>query len=216
MITRLGERLKTETRALHVRAERSPFMAALLRGRLARGAYIGLLHNLHAIYGALEPALRLHAAHPALAPLDLTALARLQPLLDDLAALHGPSASATAPWLEVATARYVQRLNDIASTQPELLLAHAYVRYLGDLNGGQVLRRIVAASLQLAPGVGVAFYDFGEPALVAAQAGAFRIGLDAAEVGDADAVVGEARLAFELHCQLFAELALAHGVPGQS
>jgi heme oxygenase len=212
VISRLGERLKIETRALHVRAERSLFMAALLRGRLQRSAYIGLLHNLRAIYGALEPALQRHAAHPALARLDLKALARGQPLLDDLAALHDPSVSAAAPSLEAATARYVERLNNIAATQPELLLAHAYVRYLGDLNGGHVLRRIVAASLQLAPGAGTAFYDFGDPATVAAQAGAFHIGLDAARIDDNHALVEEAKLGFNLHCQLFDELAVAYGV----
>ena len=49
-----------------------------------------------------------------------------------------------------------------ASPEPAPLLAHAYVRYLGDLSGGQVIRRRVARAYGLEEdnGAGVAFYEF--------------------------------------------------------
>jgi heme oxygenase len=204
--SRLAERLKAETRPLHVRAERSTFMSALLRGRMDRAAYAALLHNLQAIYAALEPALRRHAAHPALAPLDLAALARTQALRDDLAVL-GLEATALRP----ASSRYAQRVNELDATHPELLLAHAYVRYLGDLSGGQLLQGIVAESLQLSPGTGTAFYDFGGEQAAARLNRAFRAALDNVTV-DEDAVVEEAMLAFEWHRLLFDELAAEFGL----
>ncbi|MCK7500861.1 MAG: biliverdin-producing heme oxygenase [Comamonadaceae bacterium] len=40
---------------------------------------------------------------------------------------------------------YVARLRWLDRHDPGRLLAHAYVRYLGDLSGGQVVQRIVAA-----------------------------------------------------------------------
>ena len=97
----------------------------------------------------------------------------------------------------------------IVRTQPDLLVAHAYVRYLGDLSGGQMLARIVRESLALGSGPGVAFYDFGHPEEVARLKQAFRDGLDAVPADEAtmNAIVAEARLAFESHRRLFDELA---------
>lgn len=206
----LADRLRAETRELHTLAERSPFMRTLLRGRMDRAAYAALLLNLRAIYAALEPALHRHAAHPALAPLHDPALARGRSLEDDLAVVGASPGGDDA--VRPTTLRYVQRLRDLDAARPELLLAHAYVRYLGDLSGGQLLRGIVARSLELPPGRGVAFYEFGDDDTVAARARRFREGLSAAVVADEDAVVAEARLAFEWHGRLFAELALAHGL----
>ncbi len=210
MTARLAQRLRDETRALHVDAERSPFMSVLLRGRMDRVAYRALLRNLHAIYAALEPALARHAAHPALAPFDFVALARLPPLRDDLAALADPSDGTTD--LRPASIRYVERLRELDVAGPELLLAHAYVRYLGDLSGGQLLRDIIARSPGLAPRAGTAFYDFGDATAASELAAAFRSSLDSAVVADADAVVAEARLAFTWHRQLFDELAEGFGL----
>lgn len=210
MTVSLTQRLRDETRALHVEAENSAFMAVLLGGRMDRAPYAALLRNLLAIYAALEPALARHAAHPALAPIDLGALARLPSLHEDLAALDDTT-HATSD-LRPASLRYVGRLRELDDGQPELLLAHAYVRYLGDLSGGQLLRGIVARSPGLAPRPVTAFYDFGDAAPAAALAAAFRSGLDRAVVEDPDAVVEEARLSFIWHRELFDELARGFGL----
>ncbi len=207
-MTGLAQRLRDGTRTLHVDAERSPFMSVLLRGRMERAAYAALLRNLHAIYEAMEPALARHAAQPALAPLDLTALARLSSLTEDLVRVADPS-DATSE-LRPAALRYVVRLHELDADGPELLLAHAYVRYLGDLSGGQLLRGIVARSPGLALRAGTAFYEFGEAVPASALAAAFRASLDRCIVDDPDAVVAEAQRAFRWHRELFDEL--AHGL----
>ena len=187
-------------------------MAALLRGRMDRDAYVALLRNLHAIYAALEPALQRHATHPAIAPFDLAPLLRSQSLLDDMAALDDAPRRFAPDRLEPACSGYVERLHALDATQPGLLLAHAYVRYLGDLSGGQLLRPIVASSLRLPPGVGTAFYDFGNAQATDALTLAFRDGLDRAVVDDDGVLVAEAKWAFEAHRKLFDELALTCGV----
>lgn len=209
----LAERLKTETGALHTAAERSTFMGLLLRGRMARPAYCALLRNLHAIYAALEPALARHASHAMIAPIYEPALCRTRALEDDLQCLHG------ADWrdafaLQHATRAYADRVKRIEAGESGLLLAHAYVRYLGDLSGGQMLGRIVARSMGLSDAAGTRFYDFGDAACAQARAQAFRTGLGRVVCGPAaiDALVGEAALSFRLHRQLFDELALATGL----
>ncbi len=212
----LAERLKSETRALHVGVERSAFMGRLLRGSLARPAYCALLRNLHSIYAALEPAMERHLANPVIAPLVLPGLWRALPLEHDLAALHGPDWRAAFP-VAAATRAYVERLHELERTRPALLAAHAYVRYLGDLSGGQVLRGIVSRSIAGADAGAVAFYDFGDDERTLGLKRSFRSGIEsiAVDEGGVSALVDEAAAAFVRHGQLFEELETAHpGVRG--
>lgn len=201
----LPERLKIATRELHTEAERAGVMRRLVSGRLPRPQYVALMHNLAAIYEALEPALERHADHPLLAPVHDPALARRAALAADLAVLDPQGAPRP---LAPSTVSYVARLHRLARDAPGLLLAHAYVRYLGDLAGGQVLQRVVAHSYQLTPPAGLRFYQFGDAAAVAERSAMFRRGLAAVPVSDdeIDALVDEACAAFMLHAALFREL----------
>ncbi len=212
MTAALAERLKTETRALHRAAERSAFMAALLRGDMQREGYGLLLSNLHALYSALELALGRHASHVMIAPVFLPALWRTQALELDLQALHG-SAWRGRLALMPATQAQVVRLQALDADAPERLLSHAYVRFLGDLSGGQILRRIVAGSAGLGAQDALNFYDFGDAAAARALTLAFRTGIDRLPSNPAqeEAIVDEAKRAFEWHLQLFDELASASG-----
>lgn len=198
--------LRDGTAALHREAERAGLMGELLRGRISRGGYSALLRNLHALYQSLEAHLIRHAGDPALAGVWLPELAREAALASDLATLHG------ARWereieVQPAMMRYVARLDEVAQATPRLLLAHAYVRYLGDLSGGQIVRRVIASSLALVGDAGQAFYRFSEaPERLAAR---LRAALDAIELlpQERARLVDEARLAFGLHIALFEQLA---------
>jgi heme oxygenase len=206
----LALRLREGTWALHGETERAGVMPALLRGTLPAAGFHLLQRNLHAVYAALEPALRQHAAHPLLAPLDTLALARCSALAADLQALCGDGWAADLAVLPAAAA-YADHLGALAATRPALLAAHAYVRYLGDLSGGQMLRRIVRQSYGLAGDAGTRFFDFGPPEQVAALARGLRSALDALPVDahQADALVAEARWAFGQHVAVFEALAVA-------
>lgn len=48
----------------------------------------------------------------------------------------------------------------IGRSSPNLLVAHAYTRYLGDLSGGQVLGKITQRSMGLNGKEGVEFFSF--------------------------------------------------------
>jgi heme oxygenase len=196
----LAGRLKSETREEHVLAERSGVMAELLGGRISLRRYGALLHNLRAIYAALEAGLDRHAPDPRLWRPELRRLGAFE---QDLGRLD-----AVAPPLAGATRAYVERLGRLTASDPTLLLAHAYLRYLGDLHGGQVLARLVQRICGAGGGPPTAFYTFGEPARVRALAQDFRAGLDdlALPPARADAFVAEVREGFRLHRQLFEEL----------
>jgi heme oxygenase len=202
--TDLAQELKLATGPLHRQVERSGLMRRILAGDFAQADYVALLHDLAALYGALEEALARHASHPWLAMVIDRALFRTEALRRDLQALAPAASVALTP----ATAAYVTRLRWIEQHDPGRLLAHAYVRYLGDLSGGQVVQRIVARTLKLTPPTGLHFYDFGDAPTVAARAQAFRRGLAALRL-DADvvqALTAEAQWSFAQHAQMFSEL----------
>ena len=220
-MTDLPERLRLETRELHALSERSGVMGRLIGGRLGRPGYVALMRNLHAIYTALEVGLKRHAGEPALTVLGATQFHREAALASDLGVLCGADWPALP--LAPATLLYVNRLRTLADTAPVLLAAHAYVRYLGDLHGGQMLKRLVARSLTTGdgpdpdpdPDVALAgatrFYEFGTDDEVLALRHAFRTGLSRmlVDAATADGLVAEARWSFEAHVALFTELAPA-------
>jgi heme oxygenase (biliverdin-producing, ferredoxin) len=202
----LGALLRASTRDLHRAVEQAGIMRHMLAGNVDRGRYCQLLRNLHAIYERLEPALERHAAAEPVGRVHLPELARAPALEADLAALQGSDWRRDIP-LTAAAAAYVERLGQLDDTDPATLVAHSYVRYLGDLSGGQVLCRIVSDALGLRDGPGTCFYTFGPPG-AGALAARYRRGLSSIRLGDAATarVVDEACAAFRRHRALFEEL----------
>lgn len=198
----LAERLKSATAELHRRAERSAFMSALLSGHLSRERYLALLHNLHALYGELEAQLRAWPASP------FRVLDRGAAIEFDLAQLDPARGTRPRGRLTVAMAGYIERLHAQAGGAPHRLAAHAYVRYLGDLHGGQVLRGCVRRLFALPDDRGLGFYCFGDEAATADLRADFRRRLASMTLSgpQADEVVAEARWAYEAHARLFDEL----------
>jgi heme oxygenase len=197
----LPSRLREATRELHAQAERSGLMALLLRGRIGRAAYCALLRNLHALYAVLEQADDAALVDPV--------LHRADALAQDLEHLHGPGWREQLP-LAPATQAYVERLQALLRSGSRALAAHAYVRYLGDLHGGQVLRGLVRRGLGLGEEgqPGTRFYDFGDAARVQELRGEFRRRLAALPLAadEQQAIVDEACWAFAQHARIFEEL----------
>lgn len=201
----LALRLRRDTAEIHRLAERSGVMAELLHGRMTRTQYVDLLRSLHVVYSALERTLDAMASHPMVRPFRHPALDRTPALERDLAALDG------AHWCEsLAPApsahRYAARISDAA---PHRLVAHAYVRYLGDLSGGRSLGMVVARTLQLPDAAGLAFYEFPGIPDPDAFKHDFRRALDVMPLDHAqqNEVVAEAIDAFALNVALFEEVA---------
>lgn len=200
--TALADRLRAATWELHRRAERTGFVRDLLGGRASRPGYTLYLRNLLPAYEALERGLERHDRSPALAGLARPAVYRARAIGDDLVGLHGDDWAAGLPLLEVAE-RYARRLAEAAQAAPHRLVAHAYVRYLGDLNGGQILRRRLADSLELPPRC-LGFYDFPAIADLDSFKETYRGAIDRSPLDEIEAhdVVEEARLAFRLNIEL--------------
>lgn len=209
MTTPLSVDLRTSTAQAHEAAEHSVFVARLLAGEGSIGDFTLLTAQLLPVYEALEAAVARHASHPYVAAVHDEALARAPHLAADLAVL---AADGPLPTL-AATAGYVDRLAGLAA--PEQILAHHYVRYLGDLSGGQVVARLAARHYDI-PEEALSFYRFEGIGKLKSYKDGYRQRLDALDL-DAAArrrVVDEAVRAFELNRAVFVELAeVSPGVP---
>jgi heme oxygenase (biliverdin-producing, ferredoxin) len=195
----LPERLRQRTAPLHRQAERSGAMAALLRGALPQAGYLAMLRQWLCIYEALETAMSPSWRARWLAGLDAAALFRTPALRADL----GPRATASPP--VAATGAYADRLWQLGQCRDAALLGHVYTRYLGDLYGGLVLRRLVQRRY---PGQTTHFYEFGGEDQVERLRAQLRQALATAPLDETqeERVLAEACWAFEQHIILFEAL----------
>ncbi|KAG8989454.1 hypothetical protein FRB90_002237, partial [Tulasnella sp. 427] len=166
--------LRAATAAAHQSAETSAGAKGLLAGRLPREEYTKFLFILWHLYDTLETALDTHSSHPAISPIyNPTILRRTDALSADIAFFLGTTSSDPTVWQKdplytsflpfpAPVQVYLSRISSIAASPTEVhrLVAHAYVRYLGDLSGGQFIKRIVAKAYNLEDGEGTSFFDF--------------------------------------------------------
>jgi heme oxygenase len=205
-VTALSSRLRSETKEAHTAAERSGIMRALLRGSIDRASYVALLANLAALYAALESIIDRHCDDPVFAPFDFAALRRLPSLRHDLARLSDDAGATVA--LEPATLAYVAHLHALEQNAPPLVIAHAYLRYLGDMYGGQIIKAIVERTVAAGVPDATTFYNFAAIADLETFKTAFRDSVDglATQPSDVEAMIREAQCGYALHSQLFTEL----------
>jgi len=121
-----------------------------------------------------------------------------------------------------ALSAYISRLTHLVGEEPRRLLAHSYIRYMGDLSGGQIMKNNIRKAYGLVDGRGTTFYDFGiigsegESNPPTANMGEvkrikewFRSGIDSGvgnDVGLKEALLNETMRAFALHKDIFDEI----------
>jgi len=208
----LSQELKSHTAAAHSAAEESSFVAELMGGRLDAGALASLLAQSLVIYRAMEQALALHTSDSQLGGFIDPRLARVSALEADLAFHYG------ADWEEQladgrisivpATVAYAQKLAQVGPASIEFLLAHHYVRYMGDLSGGLIIQRMVQRHYGIAD-AGLNFYAFDEIPKPKTYKDDYRDRLDSTDFTRAqkDVILGFAAESFELNRAVFVDLA---------
>jgi heme oxygenase len=209
---RLSDALKSGTAVSHESAESVHFVKNFIRGKIDRELYGLLVAQLFHLYQRLEQALDEHAPNLFAACHFPKELHRSQALQDDVDFWH----STKTPTVSKATQEYIDRINHLCETNPLLLLAHAYTRYLGDLSGGKILARVAKRALQLQDGEGLAFYEFEHVQSFKLFKDQYRtclnqLPLTQTQIQD---LVQEANVAFLLNMRLFEELDVKGGVKG--
>ena len=201
-----AKELKEGTKKSHSAAENTAFVKSFLRGVISKESYRTLVSDLYFVYVALEEEFRIFKNDPVLGKLYLPELERVTALERDLRYYFGPIwRSIVKPSEECQ--RYVNRIHEVAKTEPELLIGHHYTRYLGDLSGGQILKGIAEKALNL-KGEGLYFYEFDKIDNSKIYKEKYRSILDTLPLTDSqqNAIITEANYAFRLNMYMFDQL----------
>ena len=102
----------------------------------------------------------------------------------------------------------MERIKKIGNEKPELLVAHAYTRYLGDLSGGQLLKKIAQRAMNLSSGEGLAFYEFDSIQDEQEFKQNYKKAMDSLPLAQdlSEQIVAEANLSFTMNMKMFQEL----------
>ncbi|XP_051465141.1 heme oxygenase 1 [Apus apus] len=205
----LSELMKEATKEVHEQAENTPFMKNFQKGQVSLQEFKLVTASLYFIYSALEEEIERNKNNPVYSPVYFPAeLHRKAALEEDLEYFYGSNWREEIPCPE-ATRKYVERLHYVGKNHPELLVAHAYTRYLGDLSGGQVLKKIAQKALQLpSTGEGLAFFTFDGVSNATKFKQLYRSRMNAIEMDLATKmrVLEEAKKAFLLNIRVFEAL----------
>tara|TARA_Y100001970_G_scaffold280179_1_gene388755 strand:+ start:430 stop:1107 length:678 start_codon:yes stop_codon:yes gene_type:complete len=201
-----AKELKEGTKKSHSAAENTAFVKSFLRGVVSKESYRTLVSDLYFVYVALEEEFRIFKNDPILGALYLPELERVVALETDLRYYFGPIWRSIVKPSEQCQ-RYVDRIHEVAKTEPELLIGHHYTRYLGDLSGGQILKGIAEKALNL-NGEGLNFYEFGKIDNAKIYKEKYRSILDKLPLTDSqqNAIITEANYAFRLNMYMFEQL----------
>lgn len=209
-MTGFAARIRRATMVEHREAENRTFISRLLAGTVPPAGFAELTAQYLVIYRELEIAATALRDHEVAGPFADPALFRVSALESDLAALYGPGRQSVVP-VHDATERYAQRLREYCRTSPAHFIAHHYVRYLGDLSGGQLIARTLTEKYGLGA-AGTAFYRFDQIDDLRAYKTAYRAKLDALTLPEEQlaVAVAEAQRAFQLNGAVFQDLAAAY------
>ncbi|KAF8321482.1 uncharacterized protein EI90DRAFT_3157890 [Cantharellus anzutake] len=170
----ISQLLREGTADVHTAVEDSEGAQLLTQGQLGNREYTRVLFMLWHIYDELERGLYEHREHPVLYHIyHPRVFSRASALSFDICHHLGTVTWQTDPFyvsfynnIPKPVQAYIDRLSylgrsEATSEEVSCLAAHAYVRYLGDLSGGQMIRRKLIKSYGLyEDGEGSAFYNF--------------------------------------------------------
>ena len=205
----LAIQLREGTKKSHTMAENTGFISCFLKGVVEKSSYTKLLFDLYYVYSAMENQIQrlTSEGHPVISKINYQELNRRDSLEKDLSFYLGNE------WkdklnISASAQVYVDRINKISSEQPELLIGHHYSRYIGDLSGGQLLKKITQKSMNIEGDEGLMFYIFEEIKDDKFFKSQYRKNLDSLPIDQfmADLIIEEANQAFKYNMDMFKEL----------
>ncbi|MDI2099053.1 heme oxygenase (biliverdin-producing) [Ruicaihuangia caeni] len=209
----LAQAIRERSWKSHGASEGAGFMARLLKGHATRDDYTALVVQHFYMYDALEAAAAQLSGHPEFEAVNDARLRRMPAIEADLAHLMGEGwRTRISPVASVT--RYAARIREVAAQGwAGGVIAHHYTRYLGDLSGGQHIKRVMQRHFDLGDD-GVRFYIFDIDDIDAFKNG-YRAELDRMPWDDAEfeRVVDETLAAYQFNTDVFVDLEASRPTP---
>ena len=208
MVVMFSKELKEGTKKSHNAAENTKFVSQFLKGVLNPDEYVKLLTDFWYVYSTMEECVS-SSTDPKVKNLQRWSaiLNRTSFIERDLRYFKGPMWRNDLHPSEACNT-YCYRIREVAEQDPYLLIAHHYTRYIGDLSGGQILRKIAEKALKPPLGEGLMFYEF--PCIDDAKEWKtnYKSVLDSMEFNtqEENALITEANYAFRLNMYMFDEV----------
>lgn len=196
--------MKQETWAEHEASKDSDFAISIMSGKFGYRGFIEWQRALYPIYIKLENILKKSRNDPVLHIFDHRKLDRAERIYSDLQKLG------TDPILEPSPLKtigpYVTAIQN-ASVIPQRLMAYHYTRYMGDMNGGQVIARAMENICGIDKNA-LSCYDFSEVGDTYHYRKQYKTLLELSPwtEEEREAFIDEAKIAYERNADLFDEL----------
>lgn len=171
-------KLKELTQEHHSNAERQEFAKELLSGTISKWKYATFLFNQHPQYNLLETFAMLHGL------IDTRIAPKIHEDYSELWAEFEPNQPPLLPVVK----EYMDHLLTIQN-DADKLMAHVYVRHMGDMSGGQMISRKVPGSATM--------YQFNEDV---------KILKDRVRARCDDSMADEANVCFDFATKLFKQM----------
>lgn len=199
-------RLREVTQQDHTEAETSEFITTLMGGERSARDYALLIAQYAHIYETLEQEVQKLRADAELAEIFDPLLDRSTRIAADLAVLLPAQGIDSPPAALPATKVYIAAIRN-AAAEPARLVAHHYLRYLGDLSGGLAIGKLVARHYAIPPEA-LNMWDFGQIQKPKVYKDQYRAKLDAygANSESAEALLDEAKRGFQWNKAIFEDL----------
>ncbi len=202
----LSEKLKEGSREIHSEIEKNELARRIESGKITFDEVKRLIAGYFFIYSVLERALEENREHLFVQAVYHRELLRREAIKEDLLFYFGENwAKEIHPSISIQI--YCKRIEEVSKYNKELLLSHAYVRYMGDLSGGQIIKKWLGDALNLTDR-GLTFYNFNQIQDINEFKSIFKKGIDMIPADDETSkrIVEESILVFLLNINMFNEI----------
>lgn len=205
-----SEKIKKISWEDHQKASSSAFINKLTSGKITKNIFGIFVAQQYFIYQQLEETSKNLTNYPKIAQFLDPALLRTQALTADMKFFtETTSTDFFKDYVPLdATQRYVQRIKDVEKLAPISFVAHHYLRYMGDLAGGQALRAIAKREYNFSDEQGLQFYNYKDIVKSKTYRDNYRNKLNttAWEETEENQIVAEILLVYKLNTMVFEQL----------